>query len=269
MTDKHRNYDIETVETEGYYYHDEFVGENSGDLQIIKYVLENNRWVPRKKASCDLIIQGTANNTNKPTCFYAVVSAHLVLNTSGCEAMLRNDSTKKMADILDKLQPGINRYTLRMHSRNIELDLTEAPMFAYALHFSNEEHSKEREAKDKQNSGKKRQWIPHKRFMKDAAILKLSPVAELKSLEKILEATSKRVLYSGHKPTEYEVAEVLPIHDPVQLLELHRRKIDIKVGGLDGWLHFVGETNWRKSISTAGPKLTIQAHRIEFTTKYQ
>mgnify|MGYP001800640578 CR=1 FL=1 len=259
---KHPMYRINIVET-GYYDLIEFTGKQPGDVHIVKHVLQGNRWIEKKKASCDLFITGTPENTaSKAKALYAVVSAHVVLDTSGCEQML-SDPQNRVEDLLDKLEQQRARYTLRMHSANIEIDLVEQPLYCYAHYFSNEEHYKEREQKEFGNTRNRDKWKTHLSFMKDTAIIKVSPVAPTESIERISQA--ERVLYSGHSPTSYKVEGILPIYDPAELDTLHKRMIDVKIGSLDGWLFH--DPNWHESIWITEDEQ--QAHRIVFTTKFQ
>ena len=62
IEENHQMYSVNFAET-SYYNLNEFTGKRPGDVQIIKHVLEGNRWVEKKKASCDLIITGTPENT--------------------------------------------------------------------------------------------------------------------------------------------------------------------------------------------------------------
>ena len=62
IEENHQMYSVNFAEA-GYYNLNEFTGKRPGDVQIIKRVLEGNRWVEIKKASCDLIITGTPENT--------------------------------------------------------------------------------------------------------------------------------------------------------------------------------------------------------------
>ena len=169
------------------------------------------------------------------------MSAHVVLDTSGCEQMFKADPQKRIEDLVDKLEPQIARYTLRMHSENIEIDLVEQPLYCYAHYFSRKDDHKERKLKESGNTHKREKWNPHLSFMKDATIMKLSPAAPQKSVERILRAIMERVLYSGHSPTSSNVEEILPIYDPAELDTLHKRMIDVKIGGLDGWQSFFCE----------------------------
>ena len=265
IEENHQMYSVNFVEV-GYYNLNEFTGKWPGDVQIIKHVLEGNRWVEKKKASCDLIITGTPENTtSKAGALYAVVSAHVVLDTSGCEQMLKADPQKRIEDLVDKLEPQIARYTLRMHSENIEIDLVERPLYCYAHYFSRKDDHKERKLKESGSTHKREKWNPHLSFMKDATIMKLSPAAPPKSIEKILQAIMERVLYSGHSPTSYKVGEILPVYDPAELDTLHKRMIDVKIGGLDGWLYH--DPDWLKPTWITEDEQ--QAYRVVFTTKFQ
>ena len=95
--------------------------------------------------------------------------------------------------------------------------------------------------------------------------MKLSPAAPQKSIERILQAIMERVLYSGHSPTSYKVGEILPVYDPAELDTLHKRMIDVKIGGLDGWLYH--DPDWLKPTWITDDEQ--QAYRVVFTTKFQ
>ena len=261
------DFDIECEDT-GYLYHDQFWGKRCGDIQVVKDVVdtEDRRWVPVKKASCGLILAGRAKNkANEQTVLYAVFSAHLVLDDSQCKELLRTNPVMRMEDMDDKIKTTAAKYYLQTHNSGTKIDLIEYPMITYGHYFTMDDHMTEVEEKKGVKRGPK--WEPHKRFMKDVAIARLSDGNKGQEFfDKLCDTMSTKELYSGHKSKRYKVAEVLPVRDPLKLYQLHQRRINIKIGPVNGHLYRVGDTKWREQMR---PDKRQRSHTIEFTTKNQ
>ena len=244
---------IQVIE-EDYLHMIQFTNENngneiSGDITIKHHnTTENGIWVPTKEATCGLILSGIPQNSSnkQPAALYAVFPAHLPLDDSDCRKLIQMEPlpTSELDRTVGQLP--LSRYSLHVHNSDLVLDLVETPKIDYGHYFTNEG------TKD----------APQKRFMKDIAILKLDQRPEL--LESLKYAMSKKRLYSGHEETEYDIGEILPIHDPRILFNLHQRKIDVKVGSINGHLICARNPNWTRPFPE---RLTVlKSFCVEFKT---
>ena len=189
------------------------------------------RKVPIKVNStkCELVLSGQTLEVNHPQeAYYAVVPAHLVLDNSECEEMMKAHNPTTIDDMRDKKESRAShyRYSFNQHNSPKKNDLDFNPMFVYSHYTSPREPA----------GG-------HNSFSKDLALIKIhqhqlqetprqQPGVLLQHLKIAMTKKSRPVLLKGTFIEDtVDIDQIFPLQLASTLDKMGQRGVWVMVGG--------------------------------------